>query len=496
MQPSDGEAPRVLLDADLVRYLGGITSAPADFFTLCKSLFGSRVAEHALQCVASRVGARPSDDLLASLEAPIAAISDALVASAVDAAYDPRVSPVARKFLSLLAGRECAPSAKAGGLAGKLEGGTSAAGGFADSADAPPERHRFASALNAFGDAALAALEPELWNLTEDACGSAFLQTLLNAHRGDDAALLWIVPGFLGCAPPEGAKEGELLADAKESDVRALMESRSGSHLFEAIARSAPRGLLNEMHRRFFRGKLRSLASHPVANFSLQAVLGATHNPEHAEAALVELGQDFGSLLRERRAGVVASLLAACARLRVGEKDAAKNLARGLTSKMRNGASRVDGRSQLAPALLWMDQHAGPGGARTSVLGAAMLQTIVKFPPDATPQFAESLASLAPREAVAAACDAAGSRALEAFLASAEHKPKLKRELATRCVRRASGRAERVREPRPAAVLPVRGPEDEREHHRRAREGRGQDRRDEARPVPPQEARREPVQGG
>ena len=35
-------------DADLVRYLGGITSAPADFFTLCKSLFGSRVAEHAL----------------------------------------------------------------------------------------------------------------------------------------------------------------------------------------------------------------------------------------------------------------------------------------------------------------------------------------------------------------------------------------------------------------------------------------------------------------
>jgi nucleolar protein 9 len=241
--------------------------------------------------------------------------------------------------------------------------------------------------------------------------------------------LLWIVPGFLGCAPPEGAKEGELLADAKESDVRALMESRSGSHLFEAIARSAPRGLLNEMHRRFFRGKLRSLASHPVANFSLQAFLGATQNPEHVEAALVELGQDFGSLLRERRAGVVASLLAACARLRVGEKDAAKNLARGLTSKMKNGASRVDGRSQLAPALLWMDQHGGPGGARTSVLGAAMLQTIVKFPPDATPQFAESVASLAPREAVAAACDAAGSRALEAFLAAAEHKPKLKREL-------------------------------------------------------------------
>ena len=176
-------------------------------------------------------------------------------------------------------------------------------------------------------------------------------------------------------------------------------------------------------------------------------------------------------------------------------KDAAKNLARGLASKMRNGASRVDGRSQLAPALLWMDQHAGPGDARTSVLGAAMLQTIVKFP--RTPRRVRGVA----REPRAARSRRRGVRrrgqqALEAFLASAERKPKLSANSATRCVRRASARAERVREPRPAAVLPVRGPEDEREHHRRAREGRGQDRRDEARPVPPQEARREPVQGG
>jgi hypothetical protein len=44
-------------------------------------------------------------------------MADSLAGSAVDAAYDPRVSPVARKFLSLLSGRECSPSAKTGGLA-------------------------------------------------------------------------------------------------------------------------------------------------------------------------------------------------------------------------------------------------------------------------------------------------------------------------------------------------------------------------------------------
>ena len=183
-------------DADLVRYLGGITSAPADFFTLCKSLFGSRVAEPRSSASRRAWARAPSDDLLASLEAPIAAISDALVASAVDAAYDPRVSPVARKFLSLLAGRECARRPRGGRVGREAQGRHQRGGRPADSADAPPERHRFASALNAFGDAALAALEPELWNLTEDACGSAFLQTLLNAHRGDDAARSGSSPGF------------------------------------------------------------------------------------------------------------------------------------------------------------------------------------------------------------------------------------------------------------------------------------------------------------
>ena len=109
-----------------------------------------------------------------------------------------------------------------------MKGGTSAAGAFADSGDAPPERHRFEALLREYSDTTLAALESELWGLTEDACGSAFLQAMLTAHRGDAAALNWIIPGFLGCAPAEGTKEGELLADAKESDVKQLCESRSG----------------------------------------------------------------------------------------------------------------------------------------------------------------------------------------------------------------------------------------------------------------------------
>jgi nucleolar protein 9 len=53
------------------------------------------------------------------------------------------------------------------------------------------------------------------------------LVLLLTAHQGDAAALNWIIPGFLGCAPEEGTVEGELLASAKESDVVGLYKLNS-----------------------------------------------------------------------------------------------------------------------------------------------------------------------------------------------------------------------------------------------------------------------------
>jgi len=51
----------------------GITREPTDFFTMCKQLFGSRVAEHVLGFVASRVGKNPEEALLENLNAPLKA---------------------------------------------------------------------------------------------------------------------------------------------------------------------------------------------------------------------------------------------------------------------------------------------------------------------------------------------------------------------------------------------------------------------------------------
>ena len=417
-----------------LRRCGDVTEGNGGgYYVMAKSLFGSRVLESAMGVMTEkhlRTGAREADEARADAfrRDVLEPMGRALVENAVDVAFDKRASPVARKFLALLAGRADLNASGGGGggagsdgksLADKLRGGTSAAGKFSGSLNAS---YRFNEELRKFSDAMLAAVEEELWNLVEDTCGSALLQATLKAHEGDDEALNWIIPGLLGCAPAEGTTEGELLADAQEWDIKNMMQSRAGSHLMEAILGVAPKGLFNEMYRRFFRDKMISTAKHPVSNFVLQALLAATKDPEHVSSTLGELSQVFGTLLHEKRSGVVAATLAACARLKVAEKDGAKALARGLTLKME---ARKEGRSQLAPALFWLDT---PNYGRCSVLGSAMFQTLFKFNADCVPMFSESLVSMTDVEVFKVCQDSAGSRAIEAFLASPSQKQNLKKE--------------------------------------------------------------------
>ena len=414
---------------------GEVTEANGGgYYVMAKSLFGSRVLESAMGVMMEKhlrtEGANEADEARtdAFRRDVLEPMGRALVENAVDVAFDKRASPVARKFLALLAGRADLNASGGGGggarsdgksLADKLRGGTSAAGKFSSSHNAS---YRFNEELRKFSDAMLAAIEEELWNLVEDTCGSALLQATLKAHEGDGEALNWIIPGLLGCAPAEGTTEGELLADAQEWDIKNMMQSRAGSHLMEAILGVAPKGLFNEIYRRFFRDKMISTAKHPVSNFVLQALLAATKDPEHVSSTLGELSQVFGTLLHEKRSGVVAATLAACARLKVAEKDSAKALARGLTLKME---ARKEGRSQLAPALFWLDT---PNYGRCSVLGSAMFQTLFKFNADCVPMFSESLVSMTDVEVFKVCQDSAGSRAIEAFLASPSQKQNLKKE--------------------------------------------------------------------
>lgn len=94
----------------------------------------------------------------------------------------------------------------------------------------------------------------------------------------------------------------------------------------------APQPLLEEFYASFLSGDLPALASHPSANFALQAFLAAANRSPLVKTLLAELKGSFKELLQRRRSGVVAALLAACARTSAGQADASKALAAALTA--------------------------------------------------------------------------------------------------------------------------------------------------------------------
>ena len=104
------------------------------------------------------------------------------------------------------------------------------------------------------------------------------------------------------------------------------------SVLAQVIFSVAPQPLLEEFHSSFLSGDLPALASHPSANFALQAFLAAANRSPLVKKLLAELKGSFKELLQRRRSGVVAAMLAACARTGAGQADASKALAAALTS--------------------------------------------------------------------------------------------------------------------------------------------------------------------
>jgi len=101
--------------------------------------------------------------------------------------------------------------------------------------------------------------------------------------------------------------------------------------VMQVVFAVAPQPLLEEFYSSFLSGDLPALAAHPSANFALQAFLAAANRSPLVKTLLAELKGSFKELLQRRRSGVVAALLAACARTSAGQADASKAIAAALT---------------------------------------------------------------------------------------------------------------------------------------------------------------------
>ncbi|PRW20602.1 pumilio-like protein 23 [Chlorella sorokiniana] len=394
--------------------------------TMCTSgPFGSHVLEKCIVELGKRAAAAGDDDF-ARIEAALTAVTDACAASLYEMATSKYGSFVARRLLCVLAGRDVAPppgkkpaaqpepageagqaatpaGARGGGaLAAKLgsNGGQGGDGGSgaAQGADYPALLEKLAATV--MGDDWSGE---EMQRLVSDSFAGPFLQAVLRACTHNQKLQQRLLLQVLGGAPSKGVESVSM------ERCHALLQDRNGSHLMEVVFSTAPDDYFAKLTTLCFKGHLLQLAQHPAANFGVQAALAALRKPQQLKRMFEDLKPAFPQLLRSRRSGVIAALLAAAGRLGAQEAEAAA----ALWSAASSGAAA----SPLA-ALLTLDTttQLGQGSGRLSTLGCAMAATLLRLPGEACKQWAEAVAALPPGQLQHVAKDPGGCRVLEAYL--------------------------------------------------------------------------------
>ncbi|KAJ9532532.1 hypothetical protein QJQ45_010607 [Haematococcus lacustris] len=426
------------------------------------SPFGSHVADNLLLRLHSQQDAMGEEDV-ASLKQLLSQLTSELCSSLWDFINDRYATHVARRLLCVLCGRDVRPAGSKGPQAAApgppsgeaAEGGPGGRGhskGRGAGQGQIAQRSGLAAKVVAekgWGvewEGQESAAYPELVEAivqvlcSEEYAGDAmaelsssrdaspFLQAALKA-----AATLPNCSGLSGLSGGEAVLCGRLLYVRKV--LAALVPSVLGAPCFVDGAPKAGKMLEGVANERV--SQLDSLAAHPSANFVLQALLAACNTPGQVQPLFEELAPSLGTLLRGRRSGVVAALVAACSRAGCCQKEMCAKLAAALPDL----APQWKGKSEVAvaaPALLTLDTYGvslgtdtplpelTPGGhgahdkqvppARLSPLGGAILINLLRFAQGACRVFTDSLVEMSTADLARVGRDPSGSRVLEALL--------------------------------------------------------------------------------
>lgn len=392
------------------------------------------------------------EDQYAALDGALASLTDTAVAH-LDAMITAKCgSFVGRRLLCVLSGRDVSsqphkrqpapevegaepgppndgsgkgdrqPKRRAGGLVARV-GNVSTAAGHADGACGPGFPHLLQVVVNAVQSEDWSGAE--LASLQCDPFAGPFLQALLRATAHDGPTCGRLVIQFLGGNPNSGPDS--VTPDA----LYRLLTDRNGSHLVEAAFETAPDDVFQKLCTAAFRGRLLNLSQHPCANFAVQAALASVRKPQQLKRMVEDLSQHLAALLRGRRGGVVAVLLAAAGRLGCLQADCANGLWHSIESGMHGGAPR----DTPLHKLLTLDTNTvlsttrGGSSARLSPLGCATVVTLFKYPADASKKWATALADMSDGELAVVAQDPGGCRVLEAYLEGPGGAPKKVRKV-------------------------------------------------------------------
>ncbi|KAJ2223356.1 Nucleolar protein 9 [Coemansia sp. RSA 485] len=261
---------------------------------------------------------------------------------------------------------------------------------------------------------------------TTNPVGSPVLQLMLEleAERGKsetagsllDKCLLGLV------SDPKGQNP------RRDTALQMTIEDVVGSHFLQTVAKIASPNVLQAIYENQIRGRVKTLAFHPISNFVVQSVFVNAKNQRQLKSMIEETAPFFGDLLFKSRAGVVRSLVDSCVRLDAGYIEIINALYGGL------GAKTPEERKELINLLAFLMPYqkfvnAEYGRLPFNIQGSLIIQSILQFPGDSNGPILDSFFSQNPQSIFSWCQDPSGSRIIESIFTSPHVEPKIKQKV-------------------------------------------------------------------
>lgn len=269
------------------------------------------------------------------------------------------------------------------------------------------------------GEGAGAGAAPSaLIEMASHSCASMVVQAALHALRSQPAALVPLAEQLLNWA---GACQGSIPPAGTPAALRDLACTVGGARTLEALISVGPPELLPQLYGQGLRGHALALSLDRSANFVVQRLLENVSSRLGADQSRPLLGLLVGELegagaelLAAGRAGVLWKLVEACARAQTKEKEAFRAVLAMLSPAGNQTATLAHALLALRPGLAEADL----AGTQPSALGARLAQACLLLPPAACQPLVASFHRMPPALFAAVACDAAGSRVVEALFSA------------------------------------------------------------------------------
>lgn len=376
---------------------------------------GSHVAEAALKSLATHLEDQASRTMIEEILNKICKVIAADAANVMSSCYG---SHVLRTLLCLCKGvpleslQDFHTTKRSAVLAERLSCGTNQSGGHGPN----NFENGFSDIFKSFIREMLHNAKADIATLRIDKNSSLVLQTALKLSCGDDNELRHIISILFGY-DEDGTVEMRDYSEKKE-EIVTLLEESAYSHLLEVIVEVAPDELRNGMLLGTLKSALFPISSHHCGNYVVQALISSAKTSDQMSQIWEELGSKIKELLELGKTGVVASILAACQRLETYRLESSQALSAALSSDSESPDSIVAHMLFLENYLRERSYWKWPLGAKMSVLGCLMLQSIFQYPHQYIRPYVASLLAMEDDQILQISKDSGGSRVLEAFLGS------------------------------------------------------------------------------